>query len=53
MRESSELVVWYFQCIMETLKAKSAVIKKINKSIMTDYKNTFEYKRNLFNYLRV
>ena len=32
------------------LKGKSAAIKKINKSIMTDYKNTFEYKKNLFNY---
>lgn len=27
------------------LKGKSAAIKKINKSIMTDYKNTFEYKK--------
>ena len=32
------------------LKGKSSAIKKINKSIMEDYKKSFEYKRNLFNY---
>lgn len=35
------------------LKGKSAAIKKINKSIMTDYKNTFKYKRRLFDYFEV
>lgn len=35
------------------LKGKSAAIKKINKSIMADYKKTFEYKRNLFDYFDV
>lgn len=32
------------------LKGKSADIKRINKSIMADYKNSFEYKRRLFDY---
>lgn len=34
------------------LKGKSVAIKKINKSLMADYKKTFEYKRNLFNYFK-
>lgn len=32
------------------IKGNSATIKKINKSLVEDYKSTWQYRKNLFNY---
>lgn len=35
---------------MPQIKGNSSAIQKINKSLIQDYKSTFQYKKNLFNY---
>lgn len=49
IKKSKKLTAKYLYQLPQ-IKGNSSAIQKINKSLIQDYKSTFQYKKNLFNY---